>query len=312
MLPIEQYKKDIADLLIRWHDSPILEAKTSGSTGTPKIIELPKVSVQRSAELTIDYFDLRRGDTFLVCLPVQFIAGMLMVIRADLLGATMIPIVPSSNPLRELVDPIDFAALTPLQLEKALELNPQKISLVKKMILGGAPISHQLYDKILALNCDTRFYHTYGMTETITHVAIRDLNATADSDIFKALKGILFQTTDDGRLMIFADHLDQKSIITNDIVELLDSARFKWLDRADFVINSGGLKIFPTQLEARIRPFCDYEFFVTAEDDEALGQKLVLIIVDPLSAVNIIDLSARLVSQLPKNHAPKKIYRINQ
>lgn len=305
------YQEQIRQLLIDWEDHTSFEMKTSGSTGEPKPITHSKAAMAHSARLTIDRFGLSEGDVFLSCLPVQFVAGMMMVVRAVVARAQLLAIEPSANPLQYLEGTVDFAALTPLQLEHAFLKNSECISLVKKIIIGGAPISRKLLALIQSCEYDTRFYHTYGMTETITHVAIKELQRENYMDHFVGLPGIEFSLTADQRLIIEAEHLADSPIITNDIVDMTGPSSFRWIERADDVINSGGLKIFPSTLENQLSPLIEGEFFLIGLPDETLGQKLVLVIVDPGRLLDLNSLNDQLSAQLPKNYVPKEILRVD-
>ncbi len=304
------YLDEIRLLQERWRIEDYFDIKTSGTTGVPKIIQHSKEAMRRSALKTIDRFDLRAGDKLLVCLPIKFVAGMMMVLRSEVLGGELVAIEPSTSPLSLLEQSIDFAALTPMQLNLALQNHPEKIDLVKTIILGGAPISMNLAERIDHIDSNiTKVYHTYGMTETITHVAVKALNGSYKSQYYTALDGVRFTATVDERLIISADHISQESIITNDVVELIDDNHFKWRGRADNVINSGGLKIFPLELEQLIRPYLKQQFFISHTNDDILGQKIVLVIKeDPNATIIPSDLLGRLKSKLPTNKSPKTVF----
>ena len=306
-----QYIEQINQLMTDWKHKESFEMKTSGSTGKPKMVTHSKAAMTHSARLTIDRFGLGEGDIFLVCLPVQFIAGMMMVARADVVKAGLLAITPSANPLRYLERKVDFAALTPLQLEHAFTHNPERIGLINQIIIGGAPISKKLLSLIQSCKYETRFYHTYGMTETITHIAIKELHRMCYSDEFVGLPGIGLSITDDNRLIIEGAHLTQSPIVTNDIVEKTGTSSFRWIERADNVINSGGLKIYPAALEDQIDHLFDSEFFLTGLADETFGQKLVLVIVDQRDQVDQHALKERLRAILPKNQIPKEIRKVD-
>ncbi len=307
---MEPYLKEIEELKQQWNSQNYFEVTTSGSTGTPKRIRHSKSSLIKSAELTIERFDLKQNDVFLVCLPVKFIAGMMMVIRAEVVNASLLAITPSINPLEALQDHIDFAALTPLQLEQAMIWCPDKIRLIEKVIIGGAPISNHLLNQIQACEFPTKFYHTYGMTETITHIAIKDLNQEDYTGLFEVLPSVTLSQTADNQLVISAPYLAESPIVTNDIVELRSDQSFRWIERSDDVINSGGLKIFPSELERRIRNHMTNRFFITSAPDQQLGQQVVMFIVDPEKKVDLEELQTKLKTELPSNHAPRQIIRV--
>ena len=280
--------------------SPIHAIKTSGSTGIPKNIQLTKSDMVSSALKTGAYFELKANQKALLALPLHYIAGQMMVIRALVLQLDLRTIPVSSNPLVDLEQQIDFAALTPMQLNQNLE----GLSRIKTLIIGGAPITQSL--RIQLQMQATACFETYGMTETITHIAVRKLNGQSASEYFHALDGISLSTDQEDALMIRAAHLSAKTFITNDIVDLISTTQFKWLGRRDFVINSGGIKVFPEIIEQKLQPLIDRPFFIAGLPDERLGQKVTLVIEGdiPISA-SIIHTIPSLVTAYEKPRAIK-------
>ena len=259
-------------------ENQLVTVKTSGSTGEPKEIKLSKKTMIESAKLTGDFLRLKKGDRALLCLPVEFIAGKMMVIRAFVLGLDLFTTEPSSNPLKEINETFGFAAMTPMQVHNILDCDDgyDKLNKIENLIIGGGDISKGLLQKIKRLK--NKVFHTYGMTETITHIAMKRLNGN-DPDIhFKALKNITFEKDGRGCLVINAPHISDKKIVTNDIVDLKNRFEFDFTGRIDNVINSGGIKIFPEKVESKLSAFINERFIVAGLPDEKLGEKTVLII----------------------------------
>lgn len=257
-----------------WDDREFIETKTSGSTGSPKTIRLLKSSVLASATKTISYFHLNPGDCVLLCLPTHLIAGKLMLVRAITGQLHVVATPPDLNPLSSLEEDVDFAAMIPSQVRNALR-DPHSIKKLKnipQVLIGGAPIDHQLEKQLSAL--PNRFFHSYGMTETATHVALREIG---QENHYTALDGVQFSQQESGCLVIHANHLPEP-IFTTDLVELIDAHHFNWLGRADHAIISGGIKHIPELLEQRIASLIDKPFYITGAPDPNLGQKLVLVI----------------------------------
>jgi o-succinylbenzoate---CoA ligase len=254
--------------------------QTSGSTGKPKKITVSRQSMIRSAELTGQALNLKKGNTALICMPLEFVAGKMMLVRTLVLDLKLVAVKPSSNPLKQIDKEIqiDFAAMTPMQVMESLKNKESlaKLRNIKKLIIGGAPVSLQLERKLLQLPCE--FYETYGMTETLTHIALRRINGKNHSEFFQVLPEIKIRTDERGCLVIHAPHLDQPEVITNDLVEIINENQFRWLGRADQVINSGGVKIFPEQLEKKLESIIRQRFIIISLPDEKLGQKVVLVI----------------------------------
>lgn len=271
----------LAEFLQQWNfGKESFLFRTSGSTGEPKEITVSSRSMIRSAELSGQALKLKRGETALLCMPLDFVAGKMMVVRSLVLGLKLLSVKPSSNPLKEIGSEIiiDFAAMTPMQVLESLN-DPQSFSKLKqihKLIIGGAPVSADLESKLQ--NLPGEVYETYGMTETLTHIALRRLNGTEQSEYFKTLPGISIGTDERGCLVIHAPHLDQPDVVTNDLVEIIASNHFRWLGRADHVINSGGIKIFPELVERKLEGKLSHRFIISSLPDQKLGRKVVLVV----------------------------------
>jgi O-succinylbenzoic acid--CoA ligase len=295
----------IVSFLLSWFDqSEIIKVQTSGSTGTPSIIELEKSAMRTSATLTLKRFNLSTDELMVNCLPVKFIAGKMMLVRA-IVGRLKLKLVkPSNNPLKDFPkETIQFTALTPPQLESGIPSNLEEINRIETIIIGGAPITPSLQEKILAFHSNC--YATYGMTETITHIAVQSLNNPAE-DTFQVLEGIKLTTINDA-LVIDADHLKDSPIITTDIVSLSEDGRtFKWLGRKDYVINSGGIKLFPERIEKKIQPYLSCRIIVHQQSDAKFGAVPILII----EASSDIGFSLENI-QLDKIETPRKIYYLD-
>lgn len=304
----QEWIKDVFQTIEDWDAGKGTFIKTSGSTGVPKLIELSHDSMKSSALKTLKYFGLHKGDGAWLCLPSKYIAGKMMVIRALVGHMDLILSEPEADPLCSLRQAVDFAAMTPMQLTLGLHSFPDKVNWIDKLILGGGPVSSELIDDIQ--NLSTKVFHTYGMTETVTHVAIRALNGSHRSEVFTALEGIRFSLSPYGTLNIHATHLDPPLIETTDIVELINEKQFFWKGRLDNVINSGGIKIVPEELENVLKTVLRCRFFIASEDDSVLGQRLILVTEDPdQESENIIYNASKV---LDKIKLPKKIYFVKE
>jgi len=269
------FEKSIGNFLSDWLDEkPTLEVKTSGSTGIPKNILLQKHRMVNSALATGEYFDLKEGNTALLCLPTDYIAGKMMLVRGMVLGLELEYTEPTSNSLLETSKNYDFAAMVPLQLETSIK----EIEQIKTLIVGGAAVSRILKDRVQEKK--TAIFETYGMTETITHIAIKKVNKVIghNRSQFKALPNVTFSQDKRECLIISAPEIADNLVVTNDIVKLISETEFEWLGRYDNVINSGGIKLFPEQIEAKLAKLLSNRFFVAGMPDEKLGQKLVLVV----------------------------------
>ena len=252
--------------------------QTSGSTGTPKEITLTRNQLKQSAERTLRTLNLNQNDTALVCLDTKYIAGKMMLVRALEANTKIVVTEPAANPLQNIESSITFTALVPLQLQEILKHSDsvQKLNDMKAVIIGGAAVSASLQKEITKLKCAV--YATYGMTETVSHIALQRLNGPDATDFFTVLPGIKITRDQRGCLIIEMPEFFQP-IVTNDLVDVIAPNQFRWLGRFDNVINSGGFKISPEEVEKEIEGLLPHRsFFVTSILDERLGEKLVLIL----------------------------------
>jgi o-succinylbenzoate---CoA ligase len=301
---------DIEDFIEEWESGCThFTLKTSGSTGIPKSIRVSRQSMIRSAELTAAALDLKKGNTAFICMPLVFVAGKMMLVRALVLGLDLLVVKPASDALQSIPDatPIDFAAMTPMQVAASLAqpASALKLQFIKKLIIGGAPVNQSLENEL------QRFagaaFETYGMTETLTHIALRRINGAERSAFFYTLSGICLRTDERGCLDIYAPHLDHPQLQTNDIVELIDGKCFRWLGRADNIINSGGIKIFPEQLEKKLEGFIPARYIITSLPDERLSEKAVLVI-EASSSDGFNNISAKVQNLLGGYEKPREIH----
>lgn len=272
----EPYEEAIGSFLLDWlNDSKYVTVNTSGSTGSPKSIRIKKEHMVHSAKATGNHFKLPEKTTALLCLPAYFISGKMMLVRAMILGWHLDMALPNSNPLDYVFRRYDFCAMTPFQLDNSLG----RMHLIKKLIVGGGTIPPALLNRLYEV--DTKIYETYGMTETVTHIAARRVNSKKERGEhipFKTLSHVTVSIDDRSCLVIKAPDVSTDPVITNDIVRLLTHKKFEWLGRIDNVINSGGIKLHPEQIEAKLAPLIDSPFFVGGIADDQLGEKLALFV----------------------------------
>ena len=272
----EQWQLDIYTFILEWlDDNKQVKAKTSGSTGKPKNILLEKAKMIASARMTGEFFKFQKDDKALLCLSPQFIAGKMMIVRAIVWQMNLICVKPDGHPLNELNSIIDFAAMIPLQVSNSIH-NKHQVGKIKTILIGGGVVDKNLESKLDTI--DSNFFSSFGMTETLSHVAIKTLNGPNKSDTYKALNGITFTTDDRNCLKIKAQKLINKEIVTNDIVNLISPSEFEWLGRYDHVINSAGIKLFPEKIEEILSSYINQPFFLIGTPDEHLGEKMILLI----------------------------------
>jgi len=306
------WQKSLHQFILEWvNEKDFVTVNTSGSTGKPKKIQLSKKRMMNSAFMTGKYFGFKSGQKALLCLPCDYIAGKMMVVRAMMWGLDLQIVPPTGNPMATIDQPIDFAAMVPLQVTNIFEQSPNKFKLIKKLIIGGGKVDTQLHAKLQDIS--TQCYATYGMTETITHVAIKGLNGEHQTNYFEGLSGIHFTMDKRGCLAIEAPRLSEEIVVTNDIIDLKNNQQFEWLGRIDNVINTGGVKVFPEKIETKIEKFIAARFFITAFSDKKLENKVVLIIEGTeWKPKKINALTIDLKHILSKFEQPKAIYFVTQ
>ncbi|WP_456377835.1 AMP-binding protein [Lutibacter sp.] len=305
---------EVANFLQQWFDDSLfVEVKTSGSTGKPKVIKLYKNYMVNSAIATGNYFNLFENTTALVCMSPKYIAGKMMLVRALTLGWHIDIEEASLNPLKNCEKQYDFSAMVPMQLHNSLT----ELHNIKKLIVGGGVVSDTLLNKIQ--NVKTEIFATYGMTETITHIAVKKLNnfklvteRSRSESHFEVLPNVTILTDSRGCLIINAPDIAKEKVITNDLVELISEKSFKWLGRFDTIINSGGVKLIPEQIEEKLSKIITQRFFVTGIKDEVLGEKLILIIeklvTEQGQSKKMFLNSLKNLQSLTKYEIPKEVY----
>lgn len=262
---------EVFDFLEAWNDSSdFIVQRTSGSTGVPKEIQVSKRVMWHSAGATISALRIPEGAKALLAMSAGYIAGKMMIVRAMRGGWTLDLQTPSTTILDAISSNYDFAALVPMQVlgrENGLKY-------IAKTILGGAPVSSELAEAIKSTSAEV--YETYGMTETVSHIALKQISPQAQK-AFTAVNGVTFSSKD-SKLVIHAKDWGWPELETTDVVELHSSTSFTWKGRADFVINSGGVKIHPEEVEPLLSELVGTQVYVTSEPDEKLGNRLVAVV----------------------------------
>ncbi len=287
----------VDEFIAQWHDaSDYVVAHTSGSTGAPKEIRLKKEAMRQSAMATNAFFHLTERSHYVCPLSPDYIAGKMMVVRSLMSGGSLEMLAPS-NSVR-LTRRADLLAIVPSQVESIL---PQA-EMCGAVIVGGAALSAQSRQRLIDAGINA--WESYGMTETCSHVALRRVG----TDLFCALPGIRFATDSRGCLIIDAPKLVSSPLVTNDVVELISDSQFRWLGRADHVINSGGIKIHPEQLEAEIAKAIPEmpEFYIVGEPDDKWGNVPVLV----HEGTAPLDLATRLADSLDHRRLPRKVVAV--
>lgn len=304
---LDDWEKDFYNFILEWFNSKdFVSGHTSGTTGNPKSISLNKSNMIDSAKRTMTFLNLKKRSNLLLCLSTDYIAGKMMVVRALEFGMNLITIPPTISDLLNLNINIDLVALVPYQMSKLIK-KKSIMDNIGFVLLGGAVANNSLLKEIQSIN--TQVYATYGMTETLSHIALKKINGDLKSDLFSILPGVSISIDDRDCLIV---KVFGKKFITNDIIRLVDDNRFEWLGRYDNVINSGGLKFIPEQIESKLQYIIKHRYYISSEKDNYLGNIIVLYIESEKFSVEKEDfLFEEMRKVLSKYEIPKSIYYLD-
>ena len=283
-----------------------MEVKTSGSTGEPKRMMVEKSRMLNSARITCDFLGLKPGDTALLCMSTDYIAGKMMIVRSIERGLKLISVEPSGHPLANNYQ-LDFAAMVPMQVYNSLQVPEEKERLmaIRHLIIGGGAIDDAMEAELKKF--PNAVWSTYGMTETLSHIALRRISGPEASEWYMPFPTVKLSTTDEGCLVIDAPEVCADTLITNDIVELKSDGRFRVLGRKDNVICSGGIKIQIEEVERELKPYARVPYIISKKKDEKFGEIVVLLTEGDIDEMNTI-----CEKYLPKYHRPKLYQHVDQ
>lgn len=302
---------DLETFIAEWRsDSPVVSVHTSGSTGAPKLMMAEKSRMAASAKMTCNFLGLREGDSALLCMPLDYIAGKMVVVRALTHGLRLVSVAPSARPFKELTEPTDFAALTPMQVFETLKNERERDLLmhVRQLIIGGGAITTDM--AMVLKGFPNGVWSTYGMTETLSHIAMRRLSGPTASEWYTPMDGVSVSTDSRGCLTIDAPTVCPTTLTTNDLAQIDHApgyARFRILGRADNTICSGGIKIQAEEVERLLEPYIDTPYVVTWLPDEKLGQAVALVIEAKDGPKDVDKIKETCRAVLPKYWAPKVV-----
>lgn len=277
------------EFLAEWHnDSDRVLVHTSGSTGKPKPLMVEKRRMEASARITCSFLGLRPGDTALLCMSLDYIAGKMMVVRSLVGGLRLICVKPSGHPLAKdacgslyeaVTDGLSFAAMVPMQVYNSLQVPVERELLmrIRHLIIGGGAIDDRMAEELRTF--PNAVWSTYGMTETLSHIALRRLSGPEASEWYTPFNTVGVSIGDDGCLVIDAPAVCGNILVTNDRAEIAgDGRRFRIIGRKDNVICSGGMKIQPEEVERVLKPHLPYPFLITRRKDAKFGEAVVLLV----------------------------------
>ena len=299
----------LEEFLAQWNDtSDVIEVHTSGSTGKPKRLLVEKRRMVNSARITCDFLGLKEGDSALLCMPLDYIAGKMVVVRSLVSHLHLISVTPSSHPLKDVTQPIDFAAMVPLQVYSSLQepAERERLMSIRHLIIGGGAIDDSLESQLQQF--PNAVWSTYGMTETLSHIALRRISGENSSLWYSPLEGVDVSLSSDSCLEIYAPQVNPEKLHTNDIAELRTlpdgSKEFRILGRKDNVIDSGGIKIQAEEVERLLRPHLSCGFMITKVSDARLGEAVTLLV----ESDDVDNILAVCKHVLPRHWVPRHIF----
>lgn len=300
---------DLFNFLVEWFSTQsAMNVQTSGSTGQPKQMRVAKEAMVNSACRTCRFLDLKSGESLLLCMNLKYIGAQMMVVRALVAGMRLIVVAPSAHPLAGLKQCVDFLSMVPLQLASSLQTEGERniLQAARVVIIGGGAIDTSLEKEIQIFPC--RIYSTYGMTETLSHIAMRCLNGSDKSAHYTPLPGVQISLSTRETLVVSVPDVCNEPLETNDRSVLFPDGSFAVLGRADNVINSGGVKIQIEEDERALQQVFSFSFALTAAPDIYYGERVVLLAEtsrpDDATVQQWLTAAAQV---LPRYHAPKKI-----
>ena len=276
----------LEDFLSEWNnDSDRVLVHTSGSTGKPKPMMVEKKRMLNSARITCDFLGLKPGDSALLCMSLDYIAGKMVVVRSIERHLHLISVSPSGHPLKDINEEITFAAMVPMQVYNTLQVpeERERLTHIRHLIIGGGAIDASLEKELRSLPGNIAIWSTYGMTETLSHIALRRINGAEASEWYQPFDSVKISQTDEGCLVIDAPLVCAETLVTNDIVEIesyiynkVEKTRFRIKGRKDNVICSGGIKIQIEEVEEFLKPHLEKPFMLAKKKDEKFGEIAVL------------------------------------
>jgi O-succinylbenzoic acid--CoA ligase len=303
------WKREVFRFIHLWlSETAWIVQHTSGTTGKSKEIKLPRQSMISSAVNTCRYFGLEKGQNALLCLPAEYIAGKMMIVRAVTCGLNLLLTEPKGTPDLAATGIIDFCAMVPMQVTNLLD-SGSAFSGLQKLIIGGGEISEALESRLQDL--PVQVYATYGMTETCSHIALRKLGNPSSGHDYYALPGVDLSLDERGCLVIKANYLPEP-VITNDLAKLTGGSAFRWIGRYDNMINSGGIKVIPEELEEKIRERTGQECALIGLPDRKLGQRLILVMEKKKDPAPELLVKSALQNLLPHQLQPGEIIRVHR
>ncbi len=314
----DTYENHVLTFISEWNaGTEFFSMPTSGSTGQAKVLTVNRRQMQASAHATLQHLGIESGTPVTVCIDVRYIGGKMQLVRALMHSLALQIYTPSANLYHHLsqLESLGLISLVPMQLYELLKTDLSILNKADAVLIGGGPVSDHVIPHLSKVTAPV--YHTYGMTETLSHIALKRLNGVQPDDVFIALPGIELAVDNRGCLVINGAVTDHEPVVTNDVVELKTPGSFVWKGRYDDLVNSGGVKIFPETIDKQIAAimasnFAGCNYFSFGVPDSRLGQKLVLFVETPVEDFDKAALMESMKQSLPRFHAPGDILLIKK
>lgn len=310
----EKRQMTLDEFYKEWYSpSTTILVNTSGSTGKPKPMTVEKARMMESARMTCKFLGLTADDSALLCMPLDYIAGKMVVVRTIVSGMRLVATPPTSHPMKDIDDIPTFAAMVPMQVYSSLSVAEEadKLKRIKNLIIGGGPVSDSMCS--ILKDFPNAVWSTYGMTETLSHIAMRRISGPEASAYYSPLSDISLSTNEMGCLRIDAPKICLIALQTNDVVEFdEDGHRFRVIGRIDNVINSGGVKIHIEEVEKAIQQIIDRPFAIAKKTDDVFGEIVVMVLQEPINESESIQIKRQIETTLPKYWQPQSYIIIDK
>ena len=286
---------------------------TSGTGGVPKLVEFDRHAVDAAVAASALALGATPHDRWLCCLPLAHVGGLLVLLRGVLLGAPVTVHARFDVGAFDAVRDAAMTSLVPTMLVRLLDAEVD-LSRYRAILVGGAYLPPEIRRR--AEDAGARVIETYGLTESCGGVVYDG----------RPLPGIEIRIDDDGGIDLRGPTLmlgyrfdpeGTRSAFTEDgwlrpgdAGEVDADGRLHVIGRVDDLINSGGEKVWPDEVERSLRSHEKVaEVGVGSRPDREWGQRVVAWVVprdaaDPPSLEELRDHVARI---LPRHKAPREL-----
>jgi len=308
-----EWYSNLFRFILRFMDrasGPIIQ-QSSGTTGDPKMFTLKRETMINSARKTLEYFGLQPGDRILCCLPVDYIAGKMVVVRALVGGLDLVPVKPTSRPMAGISGTYRFGAMVPLQVYESLKWDDE-LSRISTLLVGGGELHPSIRTRLEETDTPA-VYESFAMTETYSHFAVKRINGPAPDRSFRLLKEVTVRTDERGCLVADVPGITRGPVVTGDLVELdSDGKGFRWLGRKDHIINTGGIKVIPELLEQLMGEWLQAPGLFLPHTDKTAGQRTILRVEWPRQDAPADQWMELLRGNLSPHEVPKKVIPVRE